>query len=114
MQSLDPEKFELVAPIENSRKRRWPKGIHHIEVAGIEEECITVIAVVVRNGKTERLPLAWSPVTNLLRRMFEGSWNSHGIDKKEGMENFRKSTKKLAKRMHVKKAQYNATLPLFN
>ena len=105
--------FSLVPPVgKKDKKRFFPKGISHLEVADPTKECVTVIVYVERLHEVFEIPMAQSPLTGKIKKIHNSSWLEFGIEK--DISRVRNSAITMAKREHKQRVLKYATLDLFD
>ena len=104
--------FSLAPPVaKKGKKRFFPKGISHLEVANPIKESITVIVFVERLHEVLEIPMSWSPLTGKIKKIHNSSWADLGIEK--DIFRVRNSAIAMAKREHKQRVLKYSTLDLF-
>jgi hypothetical protein len=108
--SLD--EFCLLPPEPKQKKRYLPEQVIGLEVATPLEQIVTVIVLVKgEHGEVMRVPIGWTPSTNVIKRMNKKTWAELGIEK--DIAKIRNSALKIAKSLHKKAVLKYATYDMF-
>lgn len=107
------EEFRLTPPRPKEKKSYLPKNVISLEVAIPLEQIITVIVLVRgNNGDIIRVPIGWTPSTNVIKRMNKMTWAELGIEK--GTSKIRNSAMKMAKSAYKKAVLKYSTYDMFD
>ena len=114
MVSPTETEFKLEPPkVRRPAKRHWlPEVLEKLLVAPPTEECVTV-TVVLRVGRTSvPVPVAWSPITEQVKKLHRSSWTELGVDRSE-LFRLKERIIRMARKEHERRAKQYATLDLF-
>src|SRR5437868_6674308 len=104
--------FKLEPPRRKGRGSFLPESVVGIEVASPFECAITVIVTLKdTRGKPVKVPVVWSPLTGVVKRVSNTTWLSLGITEK--LDKIRRIVLRAAKKEHKRLVLKYATPDMF-
>ncbi len=95
-------------------KRQWlPDALDRLEVALPTTECITIVVILRVDRTIVHVPVAWSPITEQVKKLHRDSWTSLGIARDE-LFRMKERIIRLARKEHERRAKQYATFDLFS